>query len=261
MNVVDQADGLRRLLGTRTSRIVALAGLSPGAGTTTAAMNLAVEVARQGRPVLVLDEQPPGPRSACALWSIAPRGTLADVAAGRVPLQAAAATSRCGVQVLPAPAATPHGSFNVRSLCPQGMIVIDAATDASGALSPLARLADEVVIVMQPSAASITATYAGLKQLQYAHALQTFHFVVNAAASAQQAQQVIANVLHTGSRYLAVSLRALGWVDADLLVRESARLLRTVCEAYPSSAAAAGWRHIAGAMLRDLPGATAAATT
>ncbi len=155
-----------------------------------------------------------------------------------------------GVQVLPAPPAADYDGLHPRTLCPQGTAVIDAELDAEGQLSPLARQADAVVVVMQPSPASITATYAGLKRLRPMQAPQAFHLLVNGAPDEQQARQVITNLARTGSRYLAVSLRPLGWLAADRLVRESGRRHQTVCEAYPGSAAASAYQGLASALLR-----------
>ena len=246
---VDQADGLRRLLTAGRPRIISIAGMSRQVGATTAAMNLCVELSRQGKPVLLLDEHGPSRQSACSVWSVAPGGSLADVTSGRMDLASAAAHVSCGVKILPAPR-TALSCVNPRSLWPQGVIVIDVCLDESRQLSSLARTADDVVIVMQPSAASITSAYAALKGLQYTHALQTFQFIVNQAGDARQAQVVISNVVNTSSRFLAVSLRPLGWVSCDCLVREAARLRKTVCEADPTRTAAREFRQIAAALTR-----------
>lgn len=252
----DQADGLRRLLTVGRPRIVAVAGLCPGVGATTTAINLAAAFAQDGKPVLVLDEQPPGPASLCAGWGVTAAGTLADVGRG-MPLAAAAAQPMAGVHLLPAPPGIPAAMFSARALCPGGVILIDVALDAQGQLSPLARLADEVAVVMQPSVASLTATYAGLKRLQFAHALQTFGFVVNRTSSQREAQLVIGNVILTSSRFLALSLRALGSIGADEGVREAGRRRQPVCAVSPASQAAAQFRQVAAALLQP-PGDAAA---
>ena len=245
----DQADGLRRLLGAgAAARIVAVAGMAPGAGASTAALNLGAAFARGGQPVLLLDEHAPHPLSAAAVWGRAATGTLADVARGHRALAAAAARLSCGVSLLPAPAGATPGSFNPRTLCRAGIIMVDVALDADGQLSPLARLADEVLIVMQPVASSITAAYAGLKRLHYTHVRQSFRFLVNGAVNEQQAQLVTTNIVNTSSRYLAVSLAPAGWVRHDPLVPEAARARLAVVQAHPASAAAADFQRAAAAL-------------
>ncbi|HJS05260.1 MAG TPA: flagellar biosynthesis protein FlhG, partial [Variovorax sp.] len=126
--------------------------------------------------------------------------------------------------------------------------LIDAALDGEGRLSALAQSADELVLVMQPHAASITATYAGIKRLHYAHALRQLRFLVNGVAEPGAAQQVAHNLAQAGSRYLAVSLQPAGWVRAEPHMADAGRLRRTLVEAYPASPAAADCRRIADEM-------------
>lgn len=219
---LDQADGLRQLLMPATpTRVVAVAGMSHGVGTTTTAINLSAALMAQGRLVLLVDEH---------------GGSGGD---------GAAAQAGCAVKVLPAADSAGGGNFDARSLCPAGVIVIDAAFDSAGRLSALAQRADELVIVMQSFASSITSTYAGLKRLHGAHPIQRFRLLVNGATSAQQAQRIMANIADAGSRYLAVSLQPAGWVRSDPLVRAARRLRQAVAQAYPASPAAEDFRRLA----------------
>lgn len=246
--VADQADGLRRLLAHSRTRVLAVASVGRGLGATTVAMNLGAALVHQGRDVLLLDEHGTAPGTASAAWGIDPLGTLADVASRRLTLEGAAARAACGVQVLPAVPRTPPGSADPRALWQGDVILIDAALDAEGRLSALGQAADELVLVMQPHAASITATYAGIKQLHYAHALRQLRFLVNGVAEPRAAQQVTSNLAEAGSRYLAVSLQPAGWVRAEPHMRDAQRLDRTVVEAFPASPAAADFRRIADEM-------------
>ncbi|MFP4906257.1 ParA family protein, partial [Paraburkholderia sp. BR14261] len=64
--VIDQAEGLRRLLAREGSRVVAVTGGAGSPGRTTTVVNLAAALTAQGKDVLVIDECL-GPRSVCAL--------------------------------------------------------------------------------------------------------------------------------------------------------------------------------------------------
>ncbi|WP_345539479.1 flagellar biosynthesis protein FlhG [Variovorax defluvii] len=244
----DQAEGLRRLLAQSRTRMLAIASMGRGQGATTVTMNLAAALAQQGRQVMLLDEHGHGDGTAAACWGLAPAGALADVALRRTTLQDAAARSACGVQVLPAVPRTVALSADPRSLWQGDVILVDAALDAEGRLSGLAQRADELVLVMRPHAAAITATYAGVKRLHYAHALRQLRFVVNGVDEPRAAQQVTDNLAQAGSRYLAVSLQPAGSVRAEPHMRDAQRLARTVVEAYPASPAAADFRRIADEM-------------
>lgn len=243
--VADQADGLRRLLAHTPTRVIAVAGMGPGGGASDATMNLGAALVHQGKDVLVLDEHGGTAAAICAAWAIDPLGDLADVADRRLTRDGAIARADCGVGVLPAPLGDRHAEIDPRVLCPGGVVLIDAQTDNEGRLSPLARLADELLLVLQPNAASITAAYAGIKRLHYAHGLKQLRFLVDGVAGAEEAQRITHNLASTGSRYLAVSLEAAGWVRSDPHLADARRLRQTVVEAFPASPAAVDFRRIA----------------
>jgi len=133
---------------------------------------------------------------------------------------------------------------------PGGIVLVDAALDPQGRLSPLAQDADDVLVVLRPDLASITATYAGIKALHYGHGLRRMRFLVNAVAQQQAAGQIIRNLGAASSRYLAVSLAPAGWVRADAHMDDARRLGRSVVEAFPTSPASLDLRRLAGELLR-----------
>jgi flagellar biosynthesis protein FlhG len=242
--VSDQADGLRRLMARGKAQLVAVVGSGPGTGATSIVLNLAAALAQQGKRVLLLDEQA-GPGSASAIWQVAAAGTWADVAAQRLRLEAAVGIAACGVEVLPAPPGAQPAGVDPRALLQERVVLIDAALDSDGALSSLARVADDVVVVLKPEAASITAAYACVKRLHYAHALQRMRILVNCARSESEAQRIHANLKITGSRYLALALEAAGHVTDDARLPHARQLQQDVVEAFPASQAAVDFRRLA----------------
>lgn len=125
------------------------------------------------------------------------------------------------------------------------LVLIDTVLDKEGALSPLAAMADNVLVVLQPNAASIKASYACIKRLHYAHALQRLRVLVNYATDAAEAQRILTNLAHAGSRYLALALEPAGCVRADPRLAQAQRLNLTVVEAFQTSPAAVDFRQIA----------------
>jgi flagellar biosynthesis protein FlhG len=248
--VADQADGLRRLLAQTQTRVVAVTSMGPGAGATTAAMNLGAALVQQGKNVLLLDEHCPKVGSACEVWAIDPLGGLADVASGRLTLASAAVRAGSGVHVLPAPPGVAGDDTDPRTMWRDGVVIVDAALDSEGRLSPLAQAADELLLVLQPQPASITTAYAGIKRLHYAHGLKQLRFLVNGVAEVEAARRIMSNLANAGSRYLALSLEAAGWARFDARVADAWRLKQTIVEAFPASAAAVDFRRVADDMGR-----------
>ena len=137
------------------------------------------------------------------------------------------------------------------------LVLIDAALDSEGALSPSAAQSDHILVAFQANAASITQAYLCIKRLHHAHALQRMMVLVYGAADAVEAKRVLSNLATTGSRYLAVALEPAGWVRADRLVAQARRLDLSVVDAFQASPAACDFRQIAANLLH-WPGPPAA---
>ncbi|AOY97188.1 hypothetical protein BKK79_28940 [Cupriavidus sp. USMAA2-4] len=244
----DQAEGLRRLLAPRATRHIAVVASEPGAGATTVALGLASALAMQGERVLLVDEDAPGARAA-HLAGAAPRGTLAQVLAAQATLdQALGAAGPSGVAVLPAGAAGPAGGGLPGTFGAFRTVLADARADGQGTLSALAGAAHNLLVVMRPEAASITAAYARIKQLHHRYAIRHFQLVVNAAAGEGIAGAVAGNLARTASQYLGIEASWAGYLPLDPLVRQSEQLGRGVVDAYPAAPATMALRRIASSI-------------
>lgn len=258
--VSDQAEGLRCLMaqhaGEQAARVVALVGSSPKVGVTSVIMNLAAALVQQGQEVLLLDEHGGADsataRCAAAAKAMAPAGSWSQVAVGAMSISVAAGRMSCGALLLPAGRAETTQA-EVRNHFQGQVILIDASRDHHGALSPLAAQADDVVVVLRPQAASITAAYACIKQLHQAHALQQLRIMINLAAGGSETpetQRVQANLAAAGSRYLGLALEPAGCVTHDPQLLHAQRLKLSVVEAFQASAAAVDLRRIAAQILQ-----------
>ncbi|MEN7530830.1 P-loop NTPase [Cupriavidus sp. DL-D2] len=246
----DQAESLRRLLAPRVTRRIAVVGAEPGAGTTTVALGLANALSMQGERVLLVDEDTFGAR-ATRLAGASPTATLGDVMAGRTTLASAIGTrAATGIAVLPAGALPSGTRLDDAAMSAQWpdmrTVIVDARRDGTGALSPLAAVAHNVVIVMRPEANSITAAYACIKRLHHEYACRQFQLVVNLAAAEGTVVALARNLARTASQYLGVEASLAGYLPMDPLVARALQLGRCVVEAYPAAAATGALRHIAG---------------
>ncbi|WP_245004462.1 MinD/ParA family ATP-binding protein [Paraburkholderia sacchari] len=268
--VIDQAEGLRRLLAREGSRVIAVTGGHGAPGRTTVVINLAAALTALGKDVLVIDECL-GPRSVSAQLGGGMRGAgdagaewrshagslagnfarnFAAVMRGEIALDQAVARHALGFGVLAAPreqCVGPQLDAPLSKLLagPADFVLIDAQLDAEGALSPLALHAHDVLIVMRVTAQAITDAYACMKRLHFAHAIGQFRVLANHVASAADAQAALDNLADVASRYLAVSLERAGSVAADPHMPRALRLSRCIVDAFPSTAAARDFRHVA----------------
>ncbi len=247
--VIDQAEGLRRLLAREGSRVVAVTGGAGSPGRTTAVVNLAAALTGHGKDVLVIDECL-GPRSVCAtVGGVRGAGSFAAVMRGERTLEEAVGRHSLGFGVLAASRdnRAHYTSKQLRQVLsgPADIVLIDAQLDAEGALSPLAMHAHDVLLVMRIGAQAITDAYACLKRLHFAHAIAQFRVLANHVSSAADAQAAIENLAGVASRYLNVSLDSAGHVAADPHMARALQLARCIVDAFPSTAAARDFRRLA----------------
>ncbi|HKT99245.1 MAG TPA: cellulose synthase operon protein YhjQ/BcsQ [Paraburkholderia sp.] len=259
--VIDQAEGLRRLLAREGSRVIAVTGGRGAPGRTTVVINLAAALTAQGKDVLVIDECL-GPRSVSALLGGVhgadnfpgnSAGNFAAVMRGEMALDAAVVRHALGFGVLAAPrehcAPYTGAQWNTQLskvlAGPADFVLIDAQLDAEGALSPLAMHAHDVLIVMRVAAQAITDAYACMKRLHFAHAIAQFRVLANHVVRATDAQAALENLAGVASRYLTVSLESAGSVAADPHMPRALQLSRCIVDAFPSTAAARDFRHVA----------------
>ncbi len=130
------------------------------------------------------------------------------------------------------------------------LLLVHAELDPHGALSPWAARSDHILVVLQAHAASIKASYACIKGLHHAHALQRLRVAVDGAADAAEAQRILANLAEAGWRYLSLALEPAGWVRADPHLARALRLNATVVDAFGNSPAALDYRRVASGLLQ-----------
>ncbi|HEY1611608.1 MAG TPA: MinD/ParA family protein [Paraburkholderia sp.] len=249
--VIDQAEGLRRLLAREGPRVLAVTGAGAGvaAGRTTTVVNLAAALVAQGSEVVVIDECS-GPRSVCeTLGGVRAAGQFAALMRGDLSLADAMRRHALGFAVLEASREdfAPYTGAQLRKVLgvTADVVLIDAQLDAEGALSPLALHAHDLLIVMRTAAQSITETYACMKRLYLAHAIGQFRVLANAVSNPAEASIVFANLEAVASRYLTVGLQFAGCVAADPHMTRAQYLSRCVVDAFPSAVAARDYRQLA----------------
>jgi flagellar biosynthesis protein FlhG len=132
---------------------------------------------------------------------------------------------------------------------PIDVILIDAAPGRSSQMLTLALSTHEIVVVVSPEPASITAAYALIKHTCGHHQdKQHFHVMVNKAGTETQAKMIFDNMADVARRHLSVSLDFMGFVPQD----GKLCLGRRVTGAIPATASAAAFSRIAES-LADWP--------
>ncbi len=257
----DQAEGLRHLRASDAVRIITVAGGRTAVGKTSTVVNLAVALAKNGKHVLVLDENPRhnnvnsnlGLKARYDLLHVINRDKTLEQAILPGPEGISVLTAMRGIHSL---AKLDHAdqewlveSFG-RLPTPVDVVLVDTAAGSASHVLSLSLAAQQVLVVLSAAAASITDAYALIKYMSQEYARRQFLMVVNNVRSEREARIIFDNISQVAGRHLSVSLDLMGCIPTDEKLRRSTQLCRPVVEAFPASDSAAGFRKIADNLLR-----------
>lgn len=239
----DQAEGLRRLFARDMVRSVAVGAGRPGAGCSSIAVNLAVDLARRGHRVLLLDET--GGDRAASLLGVRPQRPLDDALSGARLQQCLVASPHGVTLAVVGKGGGFHGGWNALagSLAERhDFLVVEAA---AGTASPLGFAALDVVIAVNPSAQSITEAYAMIKRFNQQFGRRHFHIVVNRVPNRAAAEAIFSNLYRTARRFIDVALELCAWIPEDAMLARAMELKQPVVVSFPRSPAAEALRQFA----------------
>ncbi|MES2561197.1 MAG: hypothetical protein V4637_00565, partial [Pseudomonadota bacterium] len=231
-NVVDQAEGLRRLMLFSRARTIALVAGTRGAGATRCVINLARALSGKGRRVLVVDENVSN-QSVAKLLGMSARYDLKHVIGGDCELEQALLHGPDGICVLPAARAA-HALPRLDSYSEQraiacfahldrtaDIVLLDARSDAYEP-TPFATAVQEVIVVVSPGPSSIKGGYTVLKRMSRSHGRRRFHILVNRSRDDGAADRVFGNMAQAATRHLDLTLNFMGAIPHDAELNASA---------------------------------------
>ncbi len=257
---VDQASGLRRLLAGDPLRVVTFAAANEGVGRSHVVANLAAALARQGKTVLVVDENL-AQDNIGGLYGISTGHDMLDVIQGRLDLDSVLLDPEPGVRILPAARAVSSlGRLDVRQqdtlLAALGdlgtvpdVILVDAAHDHPLGCSPFALASPDTVVVLSASGSAITAAYALIKRIAQNYGRRHFRVLVNKVRSADEGEHVYSNLSRVAAQRAVATLGFAGWVPHDEALTHSSRCLRSVVSMVPGAPASHAFRNLATELL------------
>jgi MinD-like ATPase involved in chromosome partitioning or flagellar assembly len=224
---MDQADQLRILVRRAVSQrcdlapgapAVAVSGAQLGVGATTVACELARELVRLGKQVVLIDADLARPTIADR-FKAKPSGTLADVLGGSRRAIEAAANVADGLRLIAGrPTAEPHpinhdalarlsGELAALALHAD-ILLIDAGRGMNPWIDRLWQLAQRVLLATAPTSSAIFDAYSAIKLSQF-HRLQgKLRLVVNRCDSAAEAARLHAGLDATCRKFLFCPVQA-----------------------------------------------------
>src|SRR5262245_24746781 len=248
----------------RTTRSLVFTSGKGGVGTSNLVLNLAIALGELGQRVLVVDADL-GLANLDLLCGLAPRYDLGDVLAGRCSLDEAVMTGPGPIQIVPGA----HAIRTVAAVLDGGparlvaelgereseadFVLVDAGSGLNPGVATLAAAADQVVIVSTPEPTSIADAHAAINRLRRLAAPPRLRVVVNQAASAAEAIEVLDQLVASSRQFLGTVVSPLGpgAIRADPHVSLAVRARKPLLTAFPGSAASRGLRRLARALVRE----------
>lgn len=128
------------------------------------------------------------------------------------------------------------------------LVLIDAPSVSTD--PALAALADNLVLVLTPDIQTLMQAYAMVKRLALEFARRRFDVLVNRARDMNEAQAIFQRLSQVTSEFLGVSLRWVGFVPEDPMVRRAVLLRTTTLHGFPGSEAGTACSQLAAVLPR-----------
>lgn len=249
--------------------MLAVASGKGGAGKTSVAVNLAFALARRGKRVCLLDADL-GLSNVDILLGLAPRVTLEHVLFEGAPLASALTPAGDGVDVIAGSSGVSRMAELSRplrarladqcaSLSGHDYLVVDNSPGISRQVISLCLACSEIMVVVNPEAASITDAYALIKVLKENGLARPPLLLFNRTASEAQARAVYARMSQAAAKHLRLACRYLGHIPRDGAVAGAAARQLPVLTASPASKASRAFMELA-ALLESPENAVASKT-
>lgn len=256
MTMVDQAAGLRRLLGPKRLRIAPIVAASAGMGKTMFVINFAAAAQRRGLKVLVLDQTYGDIADALGLR---PRYDLLHVLNGDCQLSSVALKGPDSVWIIPAPRgidALVNARFNTAHLCQLlepisgelDLIVVNSLPSRAHAACQFAARADsgrEVVLLAATTAETIKASYSQIKRLVHLSGQQEFRLLINRASTEAAARRVFVNLAKAAKENIDTLVRYGGYIPKDPALKHARTARQTIFANEPSGFSARAFENLA----------------
>jgi flagellar biosynthesis protein FlhG len=256
---LDQAAGLRSLLGTTETRRVSFLSAIPAAEKNQVLLNLAAALVQKGSDIHLLDAS----LDVEGISTINPgklHYSLSDVATGQASLSSALVEHDSGIHLSKLSTQSISNLANqnkalarlseaVLAIKPESnFCFIDTHLDNDNPFILPEISEGDVVVMATTTADSIKSAYLQIKALHAKLGRRPYHILV-VGGSEQQASLIQQNMSQATNLYLAVPLISLGAIPTDDSLARATQMSKSVVEAYPTAPAATAFREIASKLI------------
>ncbi len=255
--VTDQAETLRNMT-RRETRIITVTSGKGGVGKTCIAVNLAVQLARSGKKVLLLDADL-GMANVDIMLGIRPKYTLADVLSGKRSIQDVIVPTRYrnmkvigGVSGMASIANLPDHKRKLfirelQKLSEADYLIIDTGAGITRNVIDFVLAAEDAFIIVNPEPTSLQDAYGVIKVLSRAKRsmLPELNIIVNRAFTEEQGDRIYAKLKGAAVHFLGLHVKHFGTITEDRKVRNSILERKPFVDGYPECPASVKMQEMA----------------
>lgn len=254
--MIDQAEGLRRIVNPKPVKVIAVSSGKGGVGKTNVSVNLAVALAKEGQEVMLLDADM-GMANVDVLLGLNPAYDLSHVIAGERTLEEVIIEGPAGVKIIPgssgmsnmANLSTAEHAGLIHAFSELGhvidVLIVDTGAGISESVINFCSAAQEVVVVVCDEPASITDAYAFIKVMSRDSNVDRFQVLANIAHTPREGRELFLKLSRATDRFLDVMLTFMGSIPYDTQLRKAVQHQRAVVEAFPRSPSATALKRLA----------------
>lgn len=233
-------------LGTAKTRVISITSGKGGVGKTSLVSNLALQLAREGKKVLILDGDL-GMANVDIMFGVRPEKTIQDIVTGEADIADVLMKVADNVFLIPGGsgvyALQNMNPFEKQTLLDQvgalgaefDVMLIDTAPGIDDNVLYLNSAAQEICIVVTPEPSSITDSYALIKVLNQRCRETRFSVICNEVKDEADGARLFAKLDSVTQKFLFISLDHAGSVPNDPVLRQSTLGQQLVCRSYPDA--------------------------
>ncbi len=228
-------------------KIISVASGKGGVGKTNLVVNLAIDLQKKGKKVLVIDADL-GLANVHVVLGLYPKKSLYDVFFGSALLSETIIDGPEGVKIIPG------GSGIIKmtnideekerwfeeqfaTLDDVDVILIDIGAGISMNMMSFITFSEEVLLVTTPEPTSLTDAYGVIKAIDELDLKQQIKVIVNRVSSSEEADTTFDRLSNTVSNFLDIELEQMGYIIDDVRVSQAVMERRAFVELFPTAAA------------------------
>jgi flagellar biosynthesis protein FlhG len=274
--MIDQAERLRNIVKANqaqvaaskqgTARLFTVTSGKVGVGKSNTAINLAYQMKKLGRSVIIFDADF-GLANVEVMLGAIPKYTLSDLIYRGKKIEDILMTSPMGIQFISGGSGVSelsnltkdHIQYLVGKLTQlenmADIIIVDTGAGVSDAVMEFVKASGDVLLVTTPEPTSITDSYALLKVLKKTTGEEcgqiNIQLLANRVNEEEEGRQLYTKLNTVSGKFLGIQLGFLGMVPYDMHVSKAVMQQKPVSMVYENSRAAQAYEKIARKLLEE----------